>query len=39
MAAKMKPSEWAKHKQDEAKDGETAYRYHQLAEYWRGRGL
>ena len=24
---------------DEAKDGETAYRYHQLAEYWRGLGL
>ena len=35
----MKPSEWAQRQQDEAKDGETAYRYRQLAEYWRGRGL
>ena len=35
----MKPSEWAQHKKDEAKDGETAYRYHQMAELWRERGL
>lgn len=35
----MKPSEWCQRQQDKAKDGETAYRYHQLAEYWRGRGL
>lgn len=39
MAAKMKPSEWCQHQQGKAKDGKTAYQYHQLAEYWRERGL
>ena len=26
--------EWCERKRDEAKDGETAYHYHQLAEMW-----
>lgn len=29
--------EWCERKRDEAKDGETAYNYHQLAEMWRNR--
>lgn len=29
--------EWCERKRDEAKDGETAYHYHQLAEMWRSR--
>lgn len=29
--------EWCERKRDEAKDGETAYHYHQLAEMWRNR--
>ena len=28
---------WCERKRDEAKDGETAYHYHQLAEMWRYR--
>ena len=30
-------SAWCERKRDEAKDGETAYHYHQLAEMWRNR--
>ena len=30
-------SAWCERKRDEAKDGETAYHYHQLAEMWRSR--
>lgn len=29
--------EWCERKRDEARDGETAYHYHQLAEMWRSR--
>lgn len=32
-----KTIEWCERKRDEAKDGETAYHYHQLAEIWRSR--
>ncbi len=32
-----KAVEWCERKRDEAKDGETAYHYHQLAEMWRSR--
>ena len=32
-----KTIEWCERKRDEAKDGETAYHYHQLAEMWRSR--
>lgn len=28
---------WCERKRDDAKDGETAYHYHQLAEMWRSR--
>lgn len=28
---------WCERKRDEARDGETAYNYHQLAEMWRNR--
>ena len=34
---KNNPMEWCERKRDEAKDGETAYHYHQLAEMWRSR--
>jgi len=33
----IKTIEWCERKRDEAKDGETAYHYHQLAEMWRSR--
>jgi hypothetical protein len=32
-------SEWCKRKMEEAKDGESAYHYHQLMELWLSRGL
>lgn len=34
---KNNPMEWRERKRDEAKDGETAYHYHQLAEMRRSR--
>lgn len=31
------PIAWCERKRDEAKDGETAYHYHQMAEMWKDR--
>lgn len=35
----MKPSDWAKNKMENAKDGDEAYVYFQIMEMWLGRGL